>query len=630
MRKSIATVSLSGTLEEKLAAASQVGFDAVELFENDLISCPLPPVQIRRRADDLGLGIDLYQPLRDIEAVPHTEFDRNIHRAASKFEVMSELGVSTVLACSNVSTSAIDDDALAADQLLQISQLAAGYGIRVAYEALAWGRFVNTYDHAWKLVSTANHPNLGLCLDSFHILSRREDASGIRTIPGDKILFVQLADAPEMSVDVLEWSRHYRCFPGQGNFDLTGFLADVIATGYDGPLSLEVFNDVFRQTDAERTATDALRSLLVLEEALAARIAQAPSDYPQSSQLGLADIAGPVDLAGYAFVEIAVDPFAEIAAEVLLRGMGFRHTGRHRSKPVQMWQHGNARVLLNRTRHSRDDWLGGEAAVSAFAVEGPDPAQSARRAQSLLAPAIPRRYGPGEADLFATETPDGTSVFFCRTDPADLQSWVADFQPLPGSAPTTHDALTSIDHIGLSQPPNYIDEAVLFYQSVVGLRRSHSDDVADPRGLMRNRAVASPNEQVRLLLSVPALGGGRRPETADFQHVAFACDDIFAAARRMRDLRLPTLSIPGNYYRDLSARTTLRDADIEAMRDLSICYDSDGHGGEYLHFYTAMLGRRLFFEIVQRVNGYDGYGTANTPVRMAAQYRHAALAGIIG
>jgi 4-hydroxyphenylpyruvate dioxygenase len=80
----------------------------------------------------------------------------------------------------------------------------------------------------------------------------------------------------------------------------------------------------------------------------------------------------------------------------------------------------------------------------------------------------------------------------------------------------------------------------------------------------------------------------------------------------------------------LLARTALNDAQIQAMRDLSICYDSDGHGAEYLHFYTAMLGRRLFFEIVQRVNGYHGYGTANTPVRMAAQYRHAALAGIIG
>jgi 4-hydroxyphenylpyruvate dioxygenase len=132
------------------------------------------------------------------------------------------------------------------------------------------------------------------------------------------------------------------------------------------------------------------------------------------------------------------------------------------------------------------------------------------------------------------------------------------------------------------------------------------------------------------VLNVPALGGGRRPETADLQHVAFACADVFSAARRMRELGLPTLAIPGNYYRDLAARTALNNFDIATMRDLSICYDRDAKGGEFLHFYTAVLGRRLFFEIVQRVNGYDGYGTVNTPVRMAAQYRRAVLAGITG
>ena len=70
-------------------------------------------------------------------------------------------------------------------------------------------------------------------------------------------------------MDALAWSRHYRCFPGQGGFDLAGFAADVLAAGYRGPWSLEVFNDVFRQADAERTAVDGLRSLLTLEEALA-------------------------------------------------------------------------------------------------------------------------------------------------------------------------------------------------------------------------------------------------------------------------------------------------------------------------------------------------------------------------
>ena len=626
MRRSIATVTLSGTLEEKLVAAALVGFDGIELFESDLISCPLSPADIHRRAKELGLTIELYQPLRDVEGVAEPTFAGNLRRAEHKFQVMNQLGTDVILVCSNVSAAAVDDDALAVEQLSRLADLAASYGVRIAYEALAWGRHVNTYRHAWRLVEAADHPNLGVCLDTFHILSRRDDASAVRDIPGEKIFFVQFADAPELNMDVLQWSRHYRCFPGQGSFDLTGFLEHVLATGYAGPLSLEVFNDVFRQADAERTATDALRSLIALEESVERDAGQSPA-VPEPA----------VDLSGYSFVEISADPMTEIAATHVLSGLGFEHVASHRSKPVHMWRQGDARVLLNRTRPRRDGGPRGDASISAFAVEGDDPRRSARRAQALLAPAMPRRYGPGEADLFAAEAPDGTWVFFCRTQEGDPDSWLADFEDIAGAsacrAPISASAgggtlISSVDHVGLSQPAYYFDEASLFYQSVLGLHRSTSEEIADPYGLVRTRSVRSPSGRLRLVLTVPAVGGGKPPETAEFQHICFATTDAFAIARRLRERRIPTLTVPGNYYDDLAARVELDPARVAAMRDLSIFYDSDADGGEYLHLYTAVLGRRLFFEIVERVNGYDGYGVANTPVRMAAQYRQTVLAGL--
>ncbi|GDY78387.1 hypothetical protein SAV31267_078720 [Streptomyces avermitilis] len=139
VRTSIATVSLSGSLTEKLTAAARAGFDGVEIFENDLLASPLSPEEIRARCADLGLSIDLYQPMRDIEAVPADEFSRNLRRARHKFELMRRLGADTVLVCSSVSPLAEDDDALAARQLRRLAELAADFGIRVAYEALAWG-----------------------------------------------------------------------------------------------------------------------------------------------------------------------------------------------------------------------------------------------------------------------------------------------------------------------------------------------------------------------------------------------------------------------------------------------------------------------------------------------------------
>src|SRR3954465_5044366 len=281
MRRSIATVCLSGALEDKLAAAARAGFRGIELFEADLLGARLAPAEVRARAEALGLTIDLYQPFRDFEAVPPAQLERNLRRAEHKLDVMEALRADTMLVCSNVSPDAIDDDALAAAQLRALAERAAARGMRIAYEALAWGTHVSEYDHAWRIVEAADHPALGTCLDSFHVLSRGTSLDTIAAIPADKLFFLQLADAPHLVMDVLQWSRHYRCFPGQGGFDLRDFTQRVLATGYRGPLSPEVFNRVFRRPARDRRAGDARPSLLILEEALDADGPPAPPPPPR-------------------------------------------------------------------------------------------------------------------------------------------------------------------------------------------------------------------------------------------------------------------------------------------------------------------------------------------------------------
>jgi 4-hydroxyphenylpyruvate dioxygenase len=266
MRRSIATVSLSGTLDEKLRAIAAAHFSGVEIFENDLVNFPGTPREVRQRAEDLGLSIDLFQPFRDLEGVTDDVFQRNLDRAERKFEVMAALGAPMLLVCSNVQSQAIADDERSAAQLHQLAERAAVRNLRIAFEALAWGTHVRTFSHVCKLVQRAAHPHLGVALDSFHTLALGDDASPIADIPRDRIFFVQLADAPKLTLDPLSWSRHFRCFPGQGQLDVAGFLVEVLRSGYTGPISLEVFNDVFRACDPRQTALDAMRSMLYLEE----------------------------------------------------------------------------------------------------------------------------------------------------------------------------------------------------------------------------------------------------------------------------------------------------------------------------------------------------------------------------
>ncbi|GAA3849166.1 sugar phosphate isomerase/epimerase and 4-hydroxyphenylpyruvate domain-containing protein [Streptomyces coacervatus] len=597
MLTSIATVSLSGSLTEKLTAASRAGFDGVEIFENDLLASPLAPEEIRARCADLGLTIDLYQPMRDIEAVPEEEFGRNLRRARHKFELMRRLGTDTVLVCSSVSPLAVDDDDLAARQLSQLADLAQDFGIRVAYEALAWGRHVSTYDHAWRIVETADHPALGACLDSFHILSRGSDPKGIEDIPGEKIFYLQLADAPLLAMDVLQWSRHYRCFPGQGGFDIAGLVRHVLRTGYSGPLSLEVFNDVFRQAEAGPTAVDAHRSLLVLQEAV-----------------GLAELPAPVVPTGVAFAEL-VTPDAEPVSAVLA-ALGFARSARHRSKPVYLWQAGEARVLVNTGPAARRDGTG----LAAIGLESPDPAGAARRAEALLAPVLPRRRASEDALLDAVAAPDGTELFFCATDRPQLANWRADFEDVPHAAPDT--GVTRIDHLALVQPWHHFDEATLFHRSVLGLAAQESVDVADPYGLLRSRAVTDADGSVRIALSV---GAAPADDTVHAQHIALAAGDVVAVARRFRAAGGLLLPMPANYYDDLAARFEFEEGELDMYRELGILYDRDAYG-EFRHCYTRTVGR-VFFELVQRDGGYRGYGAQNAPVRLAAQHAARRLTG---
>jgi 4-hydroxyphenylpyruvate dioxygenase len=88
----IATVCLSGGLDEKLLAIAHAGFKGVKIFESDLLSFNDTPKDVKRLADDLGLEIVTFQPFRDFEGMPADKRERNFVRAERKFDLMAELG----------------------------------------------------------------------------------------------------------------------------------------------------------------------------------------------------------------------------------------------------------------------------------------------------------------------------------------------------------------------------------------------------------------------------------------------------------------------------------------------------------------------------------------------------------
>jgi 4-hydroxyphenylpyruvate dioxygenase len=598
MRTSIATVSISGALTEKLHACAAAGFDGVEIFEPDVIASDHSPEEIRALAQRLGLSLDLYQPLRDIEGVDEVTFTENLRRAGATFATAKRLGIDTILVCSNVATATVDSDEVSARQLGQLGDLAQTFGIRVAFEALAWGRFVDDYRRSWRIVELADHPSVGLCLDSFHVLSRGHDPMEIRNIPGEKIFYLQLADAPALTMDVLSWSRHHRLFPGEGSFDLATFVSHVLSTGFDGPLSLEVFNDTFRQTDPARTAIHAQRSLVWLQDKVATL-------HDPTVAVDLHEVADAKPPNGFDFVELKAEDTSEI--EALLDQLGFVPHGRHRTKQVALWGAGDARIVLNE-QQARD--LRPHVAAVGFHV--PDAAATSRRAADLMASPAYRRTYASEQELSGAVAPDGTEIYWISAPPNGLPpAWTREFE---NGRPASESPIRVIDHVNLVQPWQTADEAVLFLSSVFGLAADAPTEVAGPTGLVRSQVMRTADGSIRLPLNVAphVLDGSSVP-----QHVAFACTDVVGLARTARARGLEFLPVPDNYYDYVAGRFGVDAQTVGELRELDLLYDRSSDG-EFVHFYTRTVGS-VFFEFVERRGHYDGYGTDNAPVRLAAQ-----------
>ncbi|MBP2231070.1 4-hydroxyphenylpyruvate dioxygenase [Azospirillum agricola] len=620
--KSIATVSLSGTLPEKLEAAAAIGFDGVEIFENDLLTFDGSPADVRRIAEGLGLEITIFQPFRDFEAMPDPIRARNLDRAERKFDVMQALGTDLVLVCSNTQAAAIDDPARAAADLAEMAERAHRRGLRVGYEALAWGRHVNRWSQAWDIVQRAGHPALGLIVDSFHTLSLGDDYAGLADVPGGKIFFVQLADAPKLSMDVLSWSRHFRNFPGQGQLPVTGFLKAVLDAGYRGPLSLEIFNDEFRAAPARLTALDGLRSLIHVE----AEAGHGPG------------LPAPPDCQGVEFLEFAVDATAREKLAALLGTLGFRHAGRHRSKDVDLYRRGGVNLVLN----SEEDSAASEhfqmhgPSVCAMAFRVDDAQRAIARAEALRCVLWRERVGDGERHIPALRAPDGTLIHLVEGDPAGRSIWEDDFHLLPGAAVEDDPAttLTGIDHVAQALPFGRMDSFVLFYRAVFGFVPETLWELPDPYGLIRSRALVSPDagagRGVRLPLNISE---SRRTATGRFvsatagagvHHVAFGTPDAAALVEALSAAGAPFLPIPANYYDDLAVKHPLDDDELALLKRRELLYDRDDHGsggggGEFRHAYTDSFADRFFFEVVERRGGYRQFGAVNAPVRMAIQ-----------
>ena len=277
------TISLAGTLPAKLEAVRDAGFSQIMLSARDVVAHAEGLDSAVQAIHASGLRVTGFQVLRDFEGLSGHLHEYKVDVAKSMLEMCHALGSKVLLVCSSTSTHATDDPDLLARDLRKLAMLALPLGIKVAYEGLSWGRTINEFTAAWDIVCRADAPNLGIGIDSYHILATESSLDDLDLLDPQKIFLVQLADFMWQEVRTVEeriaTARHFRVFPGEGVH--SDALADLVSRldriGYRGEYSFEVFNDDYQQMPLSTVAARARRSALWLAEDVLRRAVPLPN-----------------------------------------------------------------------------------------------------------------------------------------------------------------------------------------------------------------------------------------------------------------------------------------------------------------------------------------------------------------
>jgi sugar phosphate isomerase/epimerase len=263
----IDTVTLAGTLEGKLRAVREAGFSQIMLSAQDVVGHPGGEAAALAAVRSSGLRLTGLQVLRDFEGLEGHLHAYKVDVAKAMLDMCRAAGGRTLVVCSSTSAHSSGEAGNLARDLRKLATLAVPYGIRIAYEALSWGRHVNEPMQAWDIVAEADRANLGILLDSFHMIAAKTDWETLAEIVAEKIFLVQLSDFMWQEIrsreEGINTARHFRVFPGEGVHGdaVSGLVRQLDQMGYRGDYSFEVFNDDYMQMPPPVVTDRARRSV---------------------------------------------------------------------------------------------------------------------------------------------------------------------------------------------------------------------------------------------------------------------------------------------------------------------------------------------------------------------------------
>jgi sugar phosphate isomerase/epimerase len=268
------TVARRTPFRDRLDAAVAAGYAAVSLWGRDYQAARdegYSDADLRALLEDHGLAVAELDPVwwwtpgaAGFSIAP--EFDPvDVFRfgEADLFRIAELFGARSLNAADVLGGNWGVEDA--AECFAALCDRASEHGLLVHLEWLAWSRIADLAT-ALEVVTQADRPNGGLNIDTWHCARTGTSAADLLAVPGGLVLAIQVNDGPsEAEENLIEATLHDRLLPGEGEFDLQGYLRSLRTIGADAPIGVEVSSDELHAlgaTEAARRAAEATRSLL--------------------------------------------------------------------------------------------------------------------------------------------------------------------------------------------------------------------------------------------------------------------------------------------------------------------------------------------------------------------------------
>lgn len=229
---------------DRVAAVARAGFDGVGLHVREyarLRSQGWSDADLRAVLTDAGVRLVEIETLLGWDDPPERRDPDGLRRERLAFALADAAGARHVVAVGAITGHLRPT---ATEGFAALCERAAEHGLLVALEPQGCSSITDLAT-ATAIVADAGRPNGGLNIDVWHQTRGGWPLPALRGLAAEQVVVIQVDDGPGRPItdDYLDECTRYRRAPGQGEFDLNGFLQALLATGTTAPVSVEVLSD---------------------------------------------------------------------------------------------------------------------------------------------------------------------------------------------------------------------------------------------------------------------------------------------------------------------------------------------------------------------------------------------------